>query len=310
MSNLSIEELANLAASTEDQTETKAGGDFEYTPPPAGRTVARFIEYIELGKQKQAPYQGKPKADAEMVRLTFELLGAKHISEIEVDGGKKTIANRISVTLNKNFGEKAKFKKLFNKMVYGREGIKHFTQMLGQAFLVDVILNTGEKTKKVYANIRDSEGNWLVSAPRIQQGGDPLAGIEGEWVDITSKVPANISPLRIFLWDHPNKDCWDSLFIDGTRKVKQADGTEVEQSRNWLQQMIKDASNFGGSPIEQLIGGVADLPATEQEAAKQETNEPPFEPDNKPDATAALAELEQQKAPATSAKDDLAALGL
>lgn len=315
MSNLSIADLANLAAQTEDQTETKTGGDFEYTPAPAGVGVARFVEYIELGMAKQKPYQGKPKADAEMVRLTFELLSAKNIREIEVDGVKRKVADRITLTLNKNFGEKAKFKKLFNKMVYGRDGIKHFAQMLGQPFLVTITHNKDEKDeKKVYANLNDAEGNYLIGAPRMQtKDADPLAGTPAEFADISSKVPEALTPLRIFLWDNPTKETWDSLFIDGTRTVKDDKGVEKEVSKNWLQERIKSATNYGGSALEQLLAGVADLPGTEAEAAAQGKPAPDAQSGAAGTASpsdAALQELAASKPAETTATDDLAALGL
>lgn len=316
MSNLSIADLAELAAQTEDQSETKSGGDFEYTIAPAGVGVARFVEYIELGMAKQKPYQGKPKADAEMVRLTFELLSAKNIREIEVDGVKRTVADRITLTLNKNQGEKAKFKKLFDKMVYGREGIRHYTQMLGQAFLVTITHNADAKDpKKIYANLNDKDGNYLIGAPRMQtQEADALAGTDAVYADISSRVPANITPLRIFLWDHPNKACWDSLFIDGERDVKNDKGEVTgKESKNWLQERIKAATNYAGSPLQALLAGVADLPTTEAEAAAVEKPAPAAQSGAAETASpsdAALQELASSKPAATTATDDLAALGL
>lgn len=54
MSNLNqFLEFANEAAQTEDQTVIKEGVDYEYTPPPAGKSAARLISYVELGKRKQ-----------------------------------------------------------------------------------------------------------------------------------------------------------------------------------------------------------------------------------------------------------------
>lgn len=251
--NLSIAELAALAAQNEDQTETTAGGDFEYELPAEGNTVARFIEYVELGVHGQKAYKGKDKPDVEYVRFAFELCSPKHIKEIELEGGvKKTVANIISVTLAKKFGEKAAFKKLFNKMVYGRDNIKHFAQMLGEGFLIKVVHNsTGEgKDKKTYANMNDSEGVWQIGVARFQ---NPLT----EEVTVLP-VPDAINPIRIFLWDNPNKPTWDSIFIDGTRTVK-VDGKDVEQSKNWMQNRIRAAKNFENSPVHKLIGGTAQV---------------------------------------------------
>lgn len=304
-----IAELAAIAAQTADHTETKAGGDFEYTPAPAGVGVARLIEYIELGKQKQAPYQGKPKADAEFVRLTFELLSGKNIKEIEVDGVKKKIADRISLNLNVNLGEKAKFKKLFNAMVYGRSGITHFAQMVGQAFLVTIHHNPDKADpKKIYANLNDKDGNYTIGAPRQQtKEADAIAGTPAEYKDISALVPQPISPLKVFFWGNPTQETWDSLFIDGTRKQKNDKGEEVEVSSNWLQEKIKGATNFNGSGLQMLLKGIPDnLPTTEGNsgttAEASTVNASPSEQ--------ALQELADSKPAETTAAEDLSALGL
>lgn len=260
--NLSIDELINIAEQTEDQSVTTAGGDFVREVPAAGKTVARFIEYVELGVHPQKAFKGKEKPDVEYVRVAFELNSPKHIKEIEIDGNKKNVANIMSLTLAKKFGEKAAFKKLFNKMVYGRENIKHMARMLGEGFVIDIVHNiVGEgDDKKTYANMASKDGEWFISAPRVV---NPLND------EITAiPVPEPLNPKRVFLWDNPNKPTWDSLFIDGTRTVKDEKGVESEVSKNWLQQKVQAAKNYKGSPLDAMLGGVV-LP-TNEEAVKQE----------------------------------------
>jgi hypothetical protein len=59
----------------------------------------------------------------------------------------------------------------------------------------------------------------------------------------------------MFLWDYPSKEAWDSLFIEGTWD----DG----KSKNMLQELCMSATNFDGSPLQQmLMGGVPALPTT------------------------------------------------
>lgn len=259
--NLSIEELAALAASTEDQTESGPEG-FTRELPPAGPTVARFIEYVELGVHAQKAYKGKAKPDVDQVRLVFELNSPKHVKEIEVDGGKRTVANLMILTLTKKLGEKASFKKLFNAMVYGREKIIHMAQMLGEGFIINIEHNTvGEgDEKKTYANMYSEGKGWLIQAPRHV---DPLTEV------ITNiPVPAAINAKRIFLFANPNKPTWDSLFIDGTRTVKDAAGKETEVSKNWLQEKIKSAKNFEGSPLNLMLGNVK-TPSNDEALAKE-----------------------------------------
>lgn len=292
MAELSIAELAALAAKTEDQNETTSGGDFTREIAPAGPTIMRFIEYIELGSHPQKPYKGKEKPDCDMVRLAFELNSPKHIREVEVEGGKKKFANVMYVTLAKKFGEKAGFKKLYNKMKYGRDGIEHMAQMLGEGFQGEVIHNTvGEGAdQKTYANLSTDDGSWTLKAPVYV---DPIT-------EVTQKlpIPEPLNPLKLFLWKNPQKSGWDSLFIDGTRTVKDAKGVEREESKNWLQERIKSAKDFHGSPLETMLSGVK-LPST-KEAIEEET--------------ATAAELKKDE-PKNEVKDDapfdpMAALGL
>lgn len=311
--NQSIMDLANKAAQMEDQTETKSGGDFEYKLPEAGKTIGRLIEYIELGPQKQAPYQGKPKPDAEKVRLTFELLHPKkNFTTIQTDDGEKTFTDTISLEVKKSLSGKANFKKLFNKMLYGRDGISHMAQMLGDGFILGVHHNKSQDGKKEYANLHpasdDGAADYDVSAPVIV---DPLEG--------TSKpinIPANTRPLRIFLWDNPTKETWDSLFIDGTRDVKDDKGNVTKVSKNWLQERIMGSPAFEGSALHQMLAGLNELPTTEAEVdplsgKPVQTADTSTNPVGSTTASPSEAALAQTNKPtATASADDLADLGL
>lgn len=298
---LSIDELADLAATTEDQTETQVAGDYERVLIPAGVNFARLIEYIELGKQPQKPYQGKDKPPAEMVRLTFELLHPKKLFEYEKDGVTIKTGHMASVTIKKSISDKAAFKKLFNAMLYGRDGIKHMAKMLNEVFLVNVVHNVskGADGKEVtYANLRTSDGAWTIGAPHFT---DPVTEVR---TDIKALTPPATQPIRLFLWANPTKETWDSLFIDGTREVKDDKGNVTQVSKNWLQERILSATDYAGSALQQLLHGVSDLPL---ESGVEELDEIPFdvtEPakDGKPAVPGKVA--------AASANDALAALGL
>jgi hypothetical protein len=262
LSTKALKALADQAAETEDQTVVTA--DFESRLPEKGKTVGRFIEYIELGKQPGRPTKNnKNPKPADEVRIVFELLGPKNV-RVEGEGKEKTTyADRISLKISKKFSGKAHFKKLFESMRYGRDGIKHMAQMIGEAFLIEVIHNTvGEgDQKKTYANIRDDNG-WLVSAPMIE---DPLEGTVKKL-----KVQEPVSPLRMFIWNTPTQECWDSLFIDGTRTKKNAKGEEEEVSKNWLQETITSALNFEGSAVQEMLAGEIDYAADDTEPEGEE----------------------------------------
>ena len=257
---IDIKALANQAAKLSNHNETKASTDFPL--PPAGKTVGRFVEYIELGVQKKL-YAGKttyvPK-----VKLGFELLHPKNIREVEIDGVKTKRADRITPTpYTLSLHEKAGFYKLYDSMKYKREDIAHMSQMLGEAFVFDIEHNTvpgaNGKPGKTYANIK------AISAPQVE---DALAGTVKKLA-----VPPAMSELKIFLFDNPTQDTWDSLFIDGTREVKDAKGSVTQKSKNWIQEMILGANNFGGSALEQLLGGADELPEFQEEATEEVSEE-------------------------------------
>jgi hypothetical protein len=297
---LSLAELANLAAEQEDQTEVVTGGEYEREIVPEGINFARLIEYIELGKRPQKPYQGKDKPPAEEVRLTFELLHPKKLIEYEHEGEKHVRGHLISVRIKKSLSDKAQFKKLFNAMAYGRSNIKHIAQMLNEVFKVHVVhyKKTVDGKEQVYANLRDDTG-WKISAPFHE---DPISG---ERTDLRPMTREATQPLRIFLWNNPTKATWDSLFIDGTRTIKDKEGNESEVSKNWLQGMIMEALNFPGSPLDIMLGGLDDLPGAVADKAPAEQASTATE---KPAEKQEAAPVKQTTA--SDANDALAALGL
>lgn len=262
MGKINWKEMADAAAEIEDQTEVPESSGFNNLPDE-GVTVGRLVEYIELGEQPQKPWKGQPKKPIDKVRITFELLTDKHIREIEVDGVTKKIANRISVIIPKALGDKAQYRKLFDAMRNNRDGIKNMAQMLGEAFKLKVVHNvSGEKT---YANLKDDNG-WLVYPPTIDitdENGIPTGKVK------QIKVPETVGEERLFIWSMPNRQMWDSLFIDGSKEVKK-DGKVTVKSNNWIQDMIKSAVNFEGSPLFDMLSG---LDTDELEAAMEETEE-------------------------------------
>lgn len=285
--NKATKALIEAAAKYEDQTKTVAGGDFERPLPAEGRTVGRLIEYIELGKQPRKPWKGKERQPADMVMLTFELTHKKNVKEIEKDGQTIRIADKISLTLNKSFSENGNYKALFNKMRYNRQDITHMAQMLDDAFIITVVHNTSKDSsgkETTYANITNSAGEYLIAAPELEDIDS------GEKTKLN--VPPALSPIRVFLFEHPTKESWDSLFIDGTRTRKAADGTEEEISKNWIQERILSSTNVSGSALEAMLEGDVEL---DGEIGIDE-DEAPFDVDDME------AEEEEEPAPKAPAK--------
>jgi hypothetical protein len=181
---------------------------------------------------------------------------------------------------------------------------------LGEGFLIDIVHNEveaqGDKPKRTFANMKDADGNFLIGAPMYQT--DPLDDTTLQPIP----VPAPTSPIKLLLWNAPSTEQWASIFVDGTRTVKNEKGEEREVSKNWLQEdIVQNAVNFEGSPLQSLLGGVADL---NLDLNPEQPSAPAGEP-VAPEAPAAPAETE--KAPETSSPaadaadaDVMAALGL
>lgn len=211
---------ATVAEQGIDQSVTQSGGNFADVLLPRGTYFGRFMEYIELGK-KIPMHMGKPtgKPAVMNVRLGFIVYTP--------DGSIKRI-NPFPMAVS-SF-EKAKFKQVFDKMNYDGT-LKHMAQRLGQAFMFEVEQYTSKAGKT--SNTIDFLS--LRQLPKF----DPNTGAPIE-------LPAlDEAGLRLFLFDNPTKETWDSLFIE---------------KNNFIQQDILSAVNYEGSPLQQLLEGAVPSP--------------------------------------------------
>ncbi len=227
-----------------DQSVASAG--FTPTLIPEGVGLARLVEYIELGKHKRKAFKGKAKADAEFVRLTFELSGKKFpAEEYEVEGEKKTRALRMSVEVNIGTDPKSAFFKLFTILNWEQK-YKHMAQMAAANVACKVHVKhstSGEGAdKKTYANLRDIDG-WFISSPFRM---DEEAGTS----ELIKVAPATI-PTCVFLFHKPRLVDWQQMYIAGEKE----DG----KSKNWLQMKIAGAKNYPGSALEALVTGAGQI---------------------------------------------------
>lgn len=284
-----IMDLANKAAETTDHSVEQKG--FVRELPPEGFTPARLISYVEIGKHYQE-FEGKKKDKPDnMARLVFELLGDQHRTEYEVDGETRVRYNRITEEIPISQNAKAGFFKLFNKMANGNDNIKHMAQMVGSAkFVIEVkhTVSKKDKTKK-YCYLK-YDGEWKIQSNFMT---NPMTN---EVMEIP--VPEAHSDLQILLWDHVDKQQWDSIYIEGTRKKtigKGDDAKEVEVSKNFIQEKCLAAENFAGSPLEALLAGLGmDLTITPE--PKEESA--PVTLEDIPD----LPEPPKEEAPVTEGK--------
>ncbi|MBU9376312.1 hypothetical protein KTE28_18460 [Burkholderia multivorans] len=236
--------IAAAAATSEDMNQAKTGG--EYTPPAEGACLLRFVGYLELGK-KETTFKGETKIE-DSVHLVFELHGKNY--PLNENGEPQ----RITVRLHKSLNEKARFYKLFRIMNYeGKARI--FAQLLGGAYRGRVIhkKSTSNGKERVFVDLYDKDSGWTIAPPIVEDAET------GETRKVN--VPPAITPIKVFLWDHPSKEMWDSIYIDGEypeRKNEKGEVIAQARSKNQFQLAIKAAKNFKGSPIEALLEGVDD----------------------------------------------------
>lgn len=218
--------LNNIAALVNETVETQGvdhsvtqqgGGNFEDVLLPKGTYYGRMVEYIELGK-KIPMNAGKPTGKPAVlnVRTGFIIYTP--------DGGIKRI-NPFPMAVS-SF-EKAKFKQLFDKMnVDGT--LKHLAQALGKPMAFDIEQYTTKAGKTL--NVINFAGTRPL--PKF----DPNTGAPIVLPELDEQF------LRLFLWQNPTQETWDSLHI---------------AANNFIQNDILAAVDFEGSPLQQmLMGGV------------------------------------------------------
>jgi hypothetical protein len=246
---------AQAAAQGADMTKTTKGGGDGPKVPAAGPTRLRLVGYVELGLQEvvfQGVAQEKPR-----FKLIFELSGKNHMPR-EFDGKKQPWLLEIEETLSRN--EKANASKIFKAMNHTGKHV-HFAQMLGEAFVGEVIQRkyprrSDDKSKPdtwtgVAADLRAKGQPYTMKAPYRTNDDDE---------QVLVQVDRAITPLRCFLWEHADREQWDSLFIEGEYPEVKDDAGKVilpARTRNVLQATIKRAVNFPGSKIEALLSGVS-----------------------------------------------------
>jgi hypothetical protein len=71
-------------------------------------------------------------------------------------------------------------------------------------------------------------------------------------------APRVHSALRLFLWAQASREMWDSLYIEGQYDEKKDEKTGKviypAKSKNVIQEKIKAAKNFVGSPLADILG--------------------------------------------------------
>lgn len=244
-----------ITESNVDMTKSQAGGG-DYEPPKAGFCFLRLVSYVEVGKHA-GTFQGAPTLKP-YVQMVVEVSGPNHPPGKDANG--KDVPIRVTIEEPYSLNEKAKFFKLVQRLLYKGDK-KHVVQCIGEGYKAKLLHRTykGRDGKdRVAVEFWDkANAQWTIEAPRSEII-DPDTGIPtGEWRVL--KVPPMISEGKAFLWDANEKHLkamWDSLYIPGEYPERKNDKGEVikpKQSKNVLQNKIKAAVNFKGSPIYNLL---------------------------------------------------------
>lgn len=232
---LDISKLRGEVAETgKDLTKPTAIGE-GFAPPAEGPTRLRLVSYIETGVHRTV-FKGSPKIKPRC-EVTFELSGPKHEPKV-LESGEK-IPFRITVKEVVGTTAKNGYIKLFNAL--NTDGTaKNF---------VDLLLDGAWRGIVSHFKFKGNDGQDRIVAQLKKDGAYQIMPVSFEDPETgevrTVAVPPAITAPRVFLWDYADLDQWDSLFIDGTRD----DGT----SKNYIQEKIKSAENFVGSPIYNLL---------------------------------------------------------
>lgn len=235
--------FANAAAAAAEEHDYNTPSDTGGFVFPEGPVLLRYVGYVEIGKHERE-YKGTKK-QVDYAYHIFEAF-SKNVSPRE-DGEPQLFIERTTISGS----DRSRYFKLFRLM--NTDGsARVFPQLLGNAYRATVRHNKRED--RTYANLTNEDGAYTISEPvQVQEDFDT-----GEIKRRKIKVPEATAPLRCLIWNHPDKEQWDSLFIDGMwdeRKDDAGNVTKPAQSKNFYQEKIKAATNYPGSKVQEIAEG-------------------------------------------------------
>lgn len=207
----------------------------------AGVYPARLVQIIDLGLQPQKAYQGKEKAPAQEILLTYEL-----VDEFMKDEAGENILEKprwISETLPFYglFADKAKSTQRYNAFDPKGEYEGDFAKALGAAINIAVVNNSvGDK---IYDNI----GNASTMRPRDAQ-----------------QCPDLVNPAKAFDLDAPDMAIFNSLPEWIQKKIQgnlNYAGSALEQALGGKPKDVAKAPAVKAKPVEKNLDFDADEPA-------------------------------------------------
>lgn len=273
-----------------DLSEVSTGGGGRVYPE--GYAFARLVSYVEFGKQPRE-FQGQAKDPVLTFRLGFAIWGQPPGQEETYHNADGTPGYIGTFDMYHGNNSKASTKVAFDKMNWTGKHKQFFT-MLGEPFLLRIKIKEvdGEGGKKRKVNRLDLKETL---PPR-----DPATGAAYPVPEVEDE-----SMYRLFLWNNPTVEGWDSLFIEGQ--------SDEGKSKNWMQEKCYEAVDFEGSALHQLLSGGAALPSLMADDASEEAEEEPEQEEEEQEEAAPTppappaAPAKPAKAPAKAAAKPAAA---
>lgn len=235
---MTVQEILALANEVAEQSHdmniaVKGGGGARLLPE--GYAYCRLVEYIEFGMQPQE-FNGKAKDPAMEFQLGFALYDTAD-RKYQNEDGSPYIIRPYSMAMSAN--EKARSYLLF-KALNWQGKFRHFGQLLTQPFLAKIVHEAKSKTDAKIVSRLDLKG-FL----------PPLDAVSGMPLPVPEARPEDV---KAFFWHAPDKATFDSFYQEG----KWDDG----RSKNVIQETMLAATDFAGSPLQQLLmnSGITALP--------------------------------------------------
>lgn len=261
--------VAQAAAESANLSEASKGGD-GYVPPATGPCIGTLISYIDLGMRLKPGFQGAPAKKVRRAELRFELAGPNHKPRESDDGTKTPQTLAVKVWLppaGKQPSSKSGFYKLFSKLNHAKDpNIKIPAQCLGMHYRLNIehekFTPSGQSEEITFASIGGAQDGYRIM-PALVDVSDELGNITGQRA---IPKPELFGTIRCFLWEYADKGMWDSLFIDGEYEEKKDDKgnvTHPAKSKNVIQETIKEALDWVGSPMQQILAAGGELDTEE-----------------------------------------------
>lgn len=195
-------------------------GGSKLEPLEPGNYPARVVQVIDLGLQAQRPYEGKEKAPAYEIMVTYEL-GTEFMVDDDGEPDEtrpRWVSERFAIypLASERAKSTARYKVLDPKLTY--EG--DWSQMIGAPCLVAVVNNQNRHTGKIYNNVGG------ISAP-IKGMDVPALVNEGVIFDLSSPDVTVFKGLPEWIQDLI-KDNLEFRGSDFEKKLIKSNGHKVE----------------------------------------------------------------------------------